>query len=260
MRFSVIIPAYNAQNTIKETIDSVKMQKFKDYEIIIVDDCSTDKTMETLNSIEDIKVFKTDKNLRDGGARNLGLDNATGEYIVFLDADDLLKNENTLLDINNVIGNEKPDVVYLGFEKFGSQTGTYIPQKENSTFKARAREWKYENVWDVCWRREFIIDNNIRFIEEKLFQDFVFYYQGILKANSYAVADFVTHLYRVRPEVSVTTSKMNAKKIIDLQSNIIKCLEMVEDVSREKRADFVYAIYRVNEYACRLMLDLEKDA
>lgn len=87
---SVIIPAYNAERTILETIKSVQEQTFSDFEIIVINDGSKDKTVEIVQSIKDdrIKIFSYEN----GGlctARNRGISHATGEFIAFLDADDL---------------------------------------------------------------------------------------------------------------------------------------------------------------------------
>lgn len=87
---SVIIPAYNAECTILETIVSVQQQTFSDFELIIINDGSTDRTLELLNTVQDprLKIF-TYKNGGVAMARNRGIAHATGEFIAFLDADDL---------------------------------------------------------------------------------------------------------------------------------------------------------------------------
>ncbi len=87
---SVVIPAYNAERTILETIASVQKQTFTDFELIVINDGSTDKTLDLLQAIEDdrLKVFS----YSNGGlptARNRGIAKSTGEFIAFLDADDL---------------------------------------------------------------------------------------------------------------------------------------------------------------------------
>ena len=89
-KISIVIPAYNAESTITETIESVQKQTFSDFEVIIVDDGSTDKTVEVINNIHDerIKVISYEN----GGnalARNRGIKNAKGEFIAFIDADDM---------------------------------------------------------------------------------------------------------------------------------------------------------------------------
>ena len=87
---SIITPAYNAERTILETVESVQKQTYSDFELIIVDDGSKDRTVELLQSIEDqrLKIFSYEN----GGvaiARNRGLSHATGDLIAFIDADDL---------------------------------------------------------------------------------------------------------------------------------------------------------------------------
>jgi glycosyltransferase involved in cell wall biosynthesis len=87
---SIIIPAYNAQGTILKTIESVRQQTFQDLEIIVIDDGSSDRTVELLGTVDDqrLKVYSYEN----GGlptARNRGIARATGEYISFIDADDL---------------------------------------------------------------------------------------------------------------------------------------------------------------------------
>jgi len=87
---SVIVPAYNAERTILETITSVQQQTFSDFEVIVIDDGSSDRTLELLNSVTDerLKIFSY-KNCGVCVARNRGISHATGEFIAFLDADDL---------------------------------------------------------------------------------------------------------------------------------------------------------------------------
>jgi glycosyltransferase involved in cell wall biosynthesis len=87
---SVIIPAYNASKTIQETIDSVLSQTIQDFEIIVIDDGSIDSTVEIVSSIQDsrLKVFSY-PNAKQAASRNRGFAHSTGEFISFLDADDL---------------------------------------------------------------------------------------------------------------------------------------------------------------------------
>lgn len=258
VKFSIIIPTYNSANEVVNAIESIKKQSFKDYEIIVVDDCSTDNTAEILNKIEGIRVVKNQENLKAGGSRNQGLNVAEGEYIIFLDADDYLAEEETLQKINDVIGKDVPDIVYLGFKKIGRDIEEiWIPTEENSTFSKRAHEWKDENVWDVCWNKEFLDKNNIRFVEKKYFEDFVFYYTGIMNANQYKVASFITHIYTRFKDDSMTL-KITEQKLQDLYYNVNEFLERAKTVDSDKKADVIYAIYRVVEYSTRLLLEYER--
>jgi glycosyltransferase involved in cell wall biosynthesis len=87
--FSVIIPTYNREILLREALNSVFSQTFEDYEVIVVDDGSTDGTLEMLQSYGDKIQILTQKNAGPGGARNLGASLAKGEYLAFLDSDDL---------------------------------------------------------------------------------------------------------------------------------------------------------------------------
>ena len=98
VKFTVAICAYNIENYIGRAIDSVINQEFKNYELIIVDDCSTDKTVEVAQKYrqKNISIYKTKKNSGTAGAaRNIAIKEARGEYILFLDCDVELYNENT---------------------------------------------------------------------------------------------------------------------------------------------------------------------
>lgn len=89
-KVSVIIPVYNKEKYIEQCLNSVINQTYKDLEIIIIDDASTDKSMEIARSIKDesIKIIELNENVGAGMARNKGIEAATGDYICFIDADD----------------------------------------------------------------------------------------------------------------------------------------------------------------------------
>lgn len=89
-RFSILIPVYNRDIYVKYCIDSVFSQTFKDFEIIVIDDGSTDLTPEVLKSYKERIITLSQKNQGPDVARNLGASQASGEYLVFLDSDDLL--------------------------------------------------------------------------------------------------------------------------------------------------------------------------
>lgn len=252
-RFSIIMAAYNAEKEIEGAIKSVLSQTFKNFEFIVVYDASTDATAEIVSKYDNIKLINHTENRRAGGARNTGLEMASGEYIIFLDSDDVLADENVLARIDERIGQDMPDVVYLGFKSIGDALqGEFIPNEHNSIKENRIVEWKYENVWDVCWRKEHLDNNKIRFVEGKYFEDFVFYYKGVLKSSSYKFTDFVSIIYQSgRPE-SMTTL-VNYKKIKDLYFNMEELLDLYNEVDDKYKEYIVQAIKRSNDYANRLI-------
>ncbi len=122
---SVIIPAYNAEHTITQTINSVQNQTFIDWELIIINDGSTDGTHQLVNQISDsrIKIFS----YPNGGlsiARNRGINHATGEFIAFLDADDLWTEDKLELQLEALQKNPETGVAY-SWTYFMEEKGEY---------------------------------------------------------------------------------------------------------------------------------------
>ena len=115
---SIITPSYNSSKYLNETIDSVLNQTFQDWEWLITDDCSTDNSVEILEKQNDsrIKVFKTEKNGGAGHARNISLENATGRFITFLDADDFWE-PNFLEEMVNFLKSENAELAYSTYSR-----------------------------------------------------------------------------------------------------------------------------------------------
>ena len=104
-KISVIIPTYNRGNIIENSIKSVLNQTYKNFEVIIIDDGSTDNTKEIIDKFDDkrIKYIKINENLGGSNARNIGIRHATGRYISFQDSDDISYTNKLELQFNNMI-------------------------------------------------------------------------------------------------------------------------------------------------------------
>ena len=229
IRFSIIIPAFNVEKYINRAIDSVLNQNFKDFELIVVDDASTDNTVNQVEKYKkeyaNIKVICHKMNKASGGARNTGLNVARGEYIIFLDADDYLYEKDVLSKIDNLIGNKKVDVVYMGFKIGGNRDEFVIPTNETCTKEYKAGKDIYPNVWSKCWNLEFLNKNNIRFVENRYYEDVLFVYKAVMKVQEYIIADFPVHYYISGRKNSMTTT-LNLKNIYDTVDNIKDMLEI----------------------------------
>lgn len=230
-RFSVIIAAYNIEDYIERAIESVEKQTLQNLEIIVINDCSTDKTGEKVLNLcskyDNIVYLEHKENKKAGGARNTGLEIAQGEYIVFLDGDDYLANETVLEKLDKVIGTDIVDVVYLGFKIGGDREELVIPTPETCTKTYKAAIDKYPNPWSKCWRREFLKENNITFPEHRFYEDVLFVYKGVMKSQSQKIADFVVHNYTSGRTNSMTT-KISLKNVEDTIKNLNDLIEMRE--------------------------------
>ncbi|UTT43516.1 glycosyltransferase family 2 protein [Exiguobacterium aurantiacum] len=133
---SIIMPTYNCANYILDTILSVQAQSYKDWELIIIDDCSTDKTEEIIKNVirkeSRIKYFKLLSNSGAAVARNEGVKKATGEYIAFIDSDDLWHENKLSVQVNFMKQNESvfSCTSYNKIGENGSDLGkTVVPKK-----------------------------------------------------------------------------------------------------------------------------------
>jgi glycosyltransferase involved in cell wall biosynthesis len=112
-RISVVIPVYNCEKTIRETIASVLEQTFQDFELLVVDDGSQDATIDAINHIQDrrLKIF-SQSHAGISASRNYGIDQASGEFIAFLDADDLWSSDKLESQLEALEKNPQASVAY----------------------------------------------------------------------------------------------------------------------------------------------------
>ena len=209
MKFSIIIPTYNVENYIIETLNSCWNQNIlsTQYEIIVVDDGSTDNTLKVVEEFaskhKNIKVYTQENDGAPGKARNKGIDVSSGEYLYFLDSDDLLP-KNILEDLYQKVVNNNADILIgknIRFDDKGNKWGEYSLDEgfvdfENSSYFERD---KISNVAHTrIFKREFIVNNDIRFIRKYPSQDTYFSTIANYKAKTIYLYDKVIYLYRDR--------------------------------------------------------------
>ena len=132
---SIITPVYNSANYVKRTIGSVLNQTYKNFELLIIDDCSTDNTINIVNSYDDkrIKVIKSDRNYGAAHSRNVGICESAGDYIAFLDGDDCWISNKLEKQLNFMIDNNyhfSSTNYYLKYEDSGQFAYIYSAPKK----------------------------------------------------------------------------------------------------------------------------------
>ena len=191
MLVSVIIPAFNCEKSIKLTVHSIVSSGLTDYEIVIVNDGSTDNTAAICNSLcakYSFIKYSEQENSGVSAARNRGINIATGEYIMFFDADDTAE-ENIFLECVDIIRNQKPDILVYGmsfdYYKNGKcyrrdklvpeQTGKLNKTKIKAEFESLYSTNSLSSACNKIYRRDLISDNNILFNTKYfLMEDFLF--------------------------------------------------------------------------------------
>ncbi|MBB6460747.1 glycosyltransferase family 2 protein [Flammeovirga kamogawensis] len=164
--FSIIIPTYNRANFIKKTIQSVTNQTYTNFEIVVVDDGSTDNTEEIIHTIQDHRLqYYKKRNAERGAARNYGAKIAKGEYIYFLDSDDLLYTNHLEVAYHFIIKNN-PNIFFQQYE-FTKEDGSKIPnlRVNESINKLLLTKGNFMSCHGVFLSSDIFSDN--QFVEDR---------------------------------------------------------------------------------------------
>ncbi|WP_405294789.1 glycosyltransferase family 2 protein [Methanobrevibacter sp.] len=216
VKVSVILAVYNEEKYIKKAIESVLNQTLDDFELIIVDDGSTDATSEIINSFDDSRIktiFQT--NQGPGASRNNALDIASGDYIAFLDGDDWYS-ENLLEIAYGEASRNNTDLTFFQMINYNNgevyENDWFSLKSFDDSFKDRVFEPSQTpgSIFDlsvgVCqkiYNREFLRSIDARFPEGIFFEDMPFFYYVYLKAKRISIIK--RHLYyRRKHDESIT--------------------------------------------------------
>lgn len=203
-KFSIIIPNYNNAKWLEKCLNSVLSQTYKNYEIIFIDDMSEDNSLEIATKmLKNHKVLKVPYKKYNGGTRNIGIMEATGDYIVCIDSDDWLKHENVLKDINDNLEDE--DVMFLGFDLYKDGKEDLFPFRPNFETMYKAFIDDVCAVWTKVIKTELLKDT--LFPESTLAEDRVHHYRICEKANSFTCLNKSTHVWNRSNATSVTTKR-----------------------------------------------------
>lgn len=218
MKFSVVVPVYNVEVYLTDCLKSLLTQDFADFEVICVNDGSTDHSREILSEWErklpQMKVIDREN----GGlsaARNTGLAAATGDYVVFVDSDDWVESS-MLSRLAEETGGE--DMICYACRKSDSgATDTLIPEQNDgwnyyNRHALEHREVPFVCVWQRCYRREFLLKNGLHFREGILHEDNEFTPRACLKSKHVKVIPDVLYNYRIRSGSIMTTRGLRSKE------------------------------------------------
>lgn len=247
---SVIIPFYNVESYIVKCIESVKNQTFTDFECILIDDESPDRSKEIAQQcIVNDHRFRiiSQKNKGLGGARNTGIDNAKGEWIAFLDSDDWWES-NFLEQMYKVATTEKVDMVVCRYKSVKQEQiislnkqypqGIYQNKNELLCFFLT-----YPTAWNKLYKKE--LWKNVRFPEKLYYEDLATTFQLVFETSKIFFIDDALICYNLR-EGSITRY-FNQKQIEDR----FKIFEIIEQKLKEKslhsdkHLTFIYLLHIV---------------
>lgn len=228
IKFSIIIPNYNKGIYIEECLNSVVNQTLKNIEIIFIDDGSNDNSLDIVKKYNNVKLLQTNR-MQAGGARNLGIKNACGEYVIFLDSDDYLTDNTVLEKLSNLINNE--DIIFLNYtkDKFGN-ISQIIEEKTSLEDKIEKTNLGCPTK---CFKREIISD--VYFPERKRFEDIIFTLEALCKSETYSYFEESFFTYR-QVQNSNFTANIDESTILDILEELMKMYRLCIKYPKHKQA------------------------
>ena len=247
---SVIVPAYNAAKTIKSTILSILTQNYEDFELIIVNDGSTDNTLSICKSIIDNRVIVIDQ--ENGGlscARNTGIRASKGKYICFVDSDDTI-NSNYLNYLYSSIKDNNSDLAICGMQLSSpnnisnlcfNQAKCYEQIWDNSEFLKHFQLGLLNSACNKLYKAEIIKSNNLSFPIQSITEDISFNIEYLKLSSSVSTIKEALYIYQLQ------NSQLTKKVSEDMFTNYINIhVNLLEIIPYEKQIyihQFVYHQY-----------------
>lgn len=208
-RISIIVPVYNTGEYLRDCLDSIVNQTFDDMEVIIIDDASSDNSLDILkeyaSKYPQIKLYHNEENKGQSVTRNLGLSIATGDYIGFVDSDDCIEPTMYETMYQGIMDSNYPDVVTTGIKFIDGDI------EPDPNFKARWNGrlidlnkdpmrvfWESPSCCNKLFKRELIGD--YRFLEDCTWEDVAFTYSVLMKADN--ILTFPDNFYLYRRDIN----------------------------------------------------------
>lgn len=260
---TIIIPVYNVEKYLEECLNSIINQTYNNMEIILIDDGSTDNSVNILKDYarkEDRIKLIVKENTGQGNCRNLALEISNGKYIFFMDSDDYLDQvciENLIKEIEE---KNVDFVIYNGIafveknreKKFYKEKYFNFPKRITENVISGKEVAKFASEWvSPCmkiYKKEFLIKNNIKFDEGIFGEDVIFWFKCCVNATKVTLFDYIGYYRRYR-ENSVMTSK--SSKVIKDRIKGLHLLELlIKDIKEVKEVEeYKYILNGIAKYS-----------
>lgn len=239
-KYSIIIPIYNVEKYLKRTLDSVFNQTEQNFEVIVVNDGSTDKSIEIAKKYK-VKIIDT-KHVSVSEARNIGVKHAKGDYLIFLDSDDYW-DKDLLKEISKSLGNN-PDLI-----RFQVRTVTDKDERKDYSeqiFKELTGEEAFniiskyhfvESVWCYAIKREYYLKENFKFKKGTIHEDFGLTPLIIIKAQIVNSIAYIGYNYYRRSGSIMNTYdyEWTKRKVKDFYNHYLYLNKEIEKVAVNKK-------------------------
>lgn len=270
LKVSIVVPVYNVAEYVLRCLLSLKNQTYRNVEVIFVDDCGTDGSIDIIrdfcaeNGCQDWKILHHERNRGLSAARNTGLTAASGEYVYFLDSDDDITPD-CITSLVQPLAERQIDIVIGDYNIVGE--GGYspllLPQglvlSNAEILKAYAEGKWYVMAWNKLCRREFLLGNNLYFKEGIIHEDVLWTFQVACRATSLYVVKKPIYNYYVRSS-SIMTSMSIEKDLLIYLDVFDQIVDFVKKEGRQcgvaeyciiegKKSGLMYSLMQKGEFS-----------
>ncbi len=239
-KISLIIPIYNGEKYLRQCIDSILCQTFQDFEIIFVNDCTPDNSIEIIKEYAQndnrIKIIKNLWNKGQGASRNEGIKHATGEYLMFQDQDDWFEPTAFEEAYNQITKNNNDYVIFL-FNNYYPEVNTYelantrilpfepvINEPDIKPWAIKGKSIISTFAWCQIYRTDFIKKNKIQFSKQRNGEDTPFCIKARAYAESISIINKPLYNYRVYNEQTTSRLRQKYKELFKVREEAYKAL------------------------------------
>ena len=284
VKVSVVVPVFNAEDYLKESLGCILNQTLDDLEVICVDDGSCDSSLEILNGIAEtdsrVRVFHQE-NRGGGAARNFALKHVCGEYLYFMDADDKL-NFNALEEFYSLSQEHDLDFLIFKAVNYDEDTGEYYETPYYNMDKirdfAKDKVFSFDDLGDLIfnisvtpwckfYNARFVLESGAQFLEGSIFHDNQFFWEVLFNAKRMYFADRTYYTRRRHSASSTGAGDLRYINIINVVNNIIDLFVKYDQLDRFKHILYNKKVFWISarffeihsEFKNEFYMEMKKD-
>ena len=236
---SLLMPVYNTAPYLREAMDSIISQSFKDYELIVLDDCTPDNAEEILDAYTDPRIvrYRGKKNVGLSNVLNVGIEMARGKYIARMDSDDLSMPDRLKVQVDYLESHPEVDLVSVGMRLFGAKEDVWVREQDPEKVKISALFHSPVLHASSMWRKDRFEEKALRFCQEMVpAEDYDLWTRALVKGLTLVNLPVVLYQYRIHSNQATTQTDKTTAKCREVQQQYLR--EALPALSEKGRCAF----------------------
>ena len=236
---SILFPVYKTASFLREAVDSILAQSFKDFELIVLDDCTPDNAEEILDSYTDPRIvrYRGEKNAGLSNVLNIGIEMARGKYIARMDSDDLSMPDRLKVQVDYLEAHPEVDLVSVGMRLFGAKEDVWVREQDPEKVKINALFHSPVLHASSMWHKDRFEEKALRFRQEMVpAEDYDLWVRALVRGLTLVNLPVVLYQYRIHPNQATTHTDKTSAKCREVQQQYLH--EALPSLSENGRCAF----------------------